>query len=455
MMSQMRASGQNSTTAIARRNNTNWFARNENLIFARTQTSMEAIRSRQELATYRVLQQNNITSFDKASYIDAKEKMIDSNLLDRDFADAQQVQDFAVLDKAQRKVAISNAAGIGFAAWQGTVTPADPDGDLNVAFDAIDLLPVNPGDKQEIESEVKTRVENRRAESKNQAEQAEVQSVEQINERLNNRQFDGITEFINGLPLTETEKNKQIRTSNAFVKSINDADAATVTSDETNIKIDRLLNDVRQGLVTYDDAIVQYSELAKDVNFKEGEQNLDDIRSAADDFIEPVLKRSIVTRGQDVIERMRALAISNIKADVKLDDAERVPMIAQVEARALRNQTALDQWAKENKDDPDFNRKFQEQVNAIVGPPVEEVTLSWFQRQLRISETRPISRRPFGAAISELLGTQEEALAKKRFEALETQAPDLFRTLTDDEKESIRERFRRGQTVQEIIDLVQ
>ncbi len=71
-------------------------------------------------------------------------------------------------DKAIKKFVTeeikANVSEGAFDAWQDTVTDANPDGDLRPAFDFVQAS--DAPDKQEIESEVKTRVTNRRIENK-------------------------------------------------------------------------------------------------------------------------------------------------------------------------------------------------------------------------------------------------------------------------------------------------
>jgi len=77
------------------------------------------------------------------------------------------------------------------------------------------------------------------------------------------------------------------------------------------------------------------------------------------------------------------------------------------------------------------------------------LTLGFLSRSLRLSEKTFLLGR--GAKV---LGTSEEAaLARKRMKVFKEQAPDLAKTLTKQEEASILERFRRGATVQDIIDL--
>ena len=353
------------------------------------------------------------------------------------------------ISKLLQNRVIDNASQIGFDAWQATITPENLGGDKKAGFAAIQALDISGDDKALAESKLNVQVNNRRAEDKVKAEQATTESVEQINKRLNERNFADIIPFINTLPLSETQKTEQILKATHFAEAVNSTKENIVTTDETNIAIDRNLNNLRKGEITYDEGLDIYRKLAKKINAKEGEQNLDDIRTAADAAVDPVLKRPVVVDGQASVDRIRAVRVGFVRADDTLDDTERAVLISEIEREVLADKTELDQWARENADKPNFSQEFQKQVNAINRPKVEKVTLGFFNRVLRGSE-----ETLFFGVVPKFAGTSEEAaLARKRMKSLEENAPDIFNTLTEEEKASILERFKRGATVQEIIDL--
>lgn len=177
-----------------------------------------------------------------------------------------------------------------------------------------------------------------------------------------------------------------------------------VTSDEANIEIDRLLRSVRAGEKTYDEAIEKYTtEIAKNVNPTEGAKNLDNIRTAADSAKDPILSKPTVMRGHQALDRVRAAAIRLLGTEPEIKD------IVDIEDKILRRATALDEWAVQNKDDPNFTEKFQSEVKKQLTPLAEEITLDWFERWMRPKETTPFWRH-FGT-------TEEKALARKKAKA--------------------------------------
>jgi hypothetical protein len=453
MMTAIKSAGEKATTGIAKRNNTNWLAANRGHIKEMTQTSMEAIRSRQELETYHQQQENNINNLDDAAYITASDNMVAAGLITPQYAKARAEHDLSVIDKARQEVAIKNAKS-GLEAQIFTIAAKQ-------GYDAAEELLRDPATTaQLIESGIKRedikslltdvgeRLQHQKADAKLKAEQATEQSIEAINGRLNNRELSGIDDFINGLPLTEAQKNKEILKAHAFTKAVNDATSDIATSDETNIKVDMLVNDVRHGRVTYEDALQKYAVLAKDINAKEGEAHLDDIMTASELAKSPVLKRPVVTRGQDVIDRMRMIEVAAVKADMSLKNSEQRALIAGIEAKALLNQSNLDKWAIDNADIPDFNKKYQDQVDALFRAPIEEVTLNWLQRTLRLSEKTPVV-----GAIPKLAGTSEEsALAKKQMKAL--RGHTVFKDMTEQEKQSAQKLFDAGWSLKDVINLL-
>lgn len=185
-----------------------------------------------------------------------------------------------------------------------------------------------------------------------------------------------------------------------------------VTSDEANIEIDRLIRSVRSGERTYDEAIEKYTtEIAKNVNPTEGAKNLDNIRTAADSAKDPILTKPVVVRGHQVLDRIRAAAISLLGTDPEIKD------VVDIEDGILRRATALDDWAVQNKDDPNFTEKFQSEVKKQLTPIAEEITLNWFEKLMRAKEATPFFGRFFGT-------TEEIALARKKAKAgIEEKSP--------------------------------
>lgn len=191
--------------------------------------------------------------------------------------------------QAQAKVAVGNVIGGGFGVWEGTRTEENPDGDLNQALDFINASGIPEGEKQEAESELKTRVQNRRAEDKFIAERADAESVETINGWINNDELAGITERIKELPLTETRKAEEVKRVKNYIRTINSYKANVITSNETIIGARNIISDIKNGDLDVNEGIEAYTELAKteDINTTDGKSFIADIfragESAKDD----------------------------------------------------------------------------------------------------------------------------------------------------------------------------
>lgn len=237
MMTRLELAGQSATTGTARQNNANMLARNKGSIYFQTQTSMEGIRSRQELATYNELQQNNVNSFNRDAYIELKDKAVASNMQNKEFADAQQVQDFAIIDKAESKIVVDNASDLAFGVWQQT-------GDLNAAFDAIAAMPITGEEKVRAENSVKSRVTNRRAEQQIQLEEQREQD------------YDGISKLI------FTEKNYDAAMKAVEASSLDEKTQASLLAD-----IDRRATAAAKGVPLTNDRVEEHRlyELSLDI----------------------------------------------------------------------------------------------------------------------------------------------------------------------------------------------
>jgi hypothetical protein len=226
MLKGIRIAGNSSTMPRAKESNARWYKKNLGSIRFQTQASMEAIQSKQQLATYNQLQENNIKSLSidgKAKYNTNMENAISSGLVDEGSARAKQTEDYAIFDAAQSKVTVANVSGIGFNAWEATITEDNPDGDLNAGFDAINAIEGISGDqKQDSESAMKTRVSNRRAENKLQIEAAQSEESENVYDKINDGELVGINALIDAQPNLTGKQKLDLKDSSAKrAKAIN------------------------------------------------------------------------------------------------------------------------------------------------------------------------------------------------------------------------------------------
>ena len=108
--------------------------------------------------------------------------------------------------KAQFEGAVMSQA---FDAWKLTVTPDNPDGDLNAALDLVDASGIPEEDKQEVESEIKTRVINRRGENQVALEKAQDEELANVNDlQYNQKNYSAATAAVLGSKVI-SEKDKR------------------------------------------------------------------------------------------------------------------------------------------------------------------------------------------------------------------------------------------------------
>jgi hypothetical protein len=349
-----------------------------------------------------------------------------------------------------------NVTTAGFDAWQATVDIEDPDGKLQVGIDIINASGLPEPEKQKARTSLETQVRNSRAETELESQQVTDNSINEIKGKLNNGEFDGIHAFIKAQPITEIEKNKQIISANSYISSVNNSNkkANFVTSDETNIQVDGILRRTRSGELSYDEAISEYKKVSKDVKATEGKTNLDNISTAAESADvkkNPVLGRPEVKRGQASLDRVRSAAISVLDRD----DGDYLKNVADIGIAFLRNQTILDKWADANADDPDFTRKWQQQVSALSRPAIEDVTLGFLEKFIRRKEGKlgaALMFVPGGPGLAGfLLDTEEEAIARKRFKTAEES--ETFQAMSQAGKDSVAQSIIDGRTAQQAIDI--
>ncbi len=251
MVARIEAAGKTATTKSAQQSNKNWMLRNKSNIFNQTQTSMEAIRTRQALATFNVQRKNLITNFKDNELTDLYAGQVESGLMTKEFAKAQLAVDLEVLDVAERKVFVGNASQIGFEAWQATVTPEDPDGDLNAGFNAINAIEGLTGsEKDTAESELKRRARNRQAEDTLKLEAQQEEDLDNINKLLyDEKDFTKAQAAIEASSLDETTQGKLLATAESRALAI--AKGVPIVNDrvEENRLYEKSL-DIWRGTVT-------------------------------------------------------------------------------------------------------------------------------------------------------------------------------------------------------------
>lgn len=158
-------------------------------------------------------------------------------------------------------------------------------------------------------------------------------------------------------------------------------------------------------------------------------------------------KRLDITNVINTPAHQRSVASLNRLRDSRLamDDAEDdIEVRNEIEGEFGRVQNELEDFAESIKDDPDFDAKILKKQQILGRPIVEAVTLNWFEKMFSPKEQGFFTAIGFNTEAEELVAEKMDALKKQR----------IWKTLNDEEKASARKRFERGQTVQEVIDLL-
>ncbi len=298
---------------------------------------------------------------------------------------------------------IDNAAAAGFDAWRATVTDDNPDGDLNAGFDAITATDIPAGDMQEAESELKTRVTNRRAEDKRIRDEEAATQADGIFGDINNGNYVGIDARIDAAPaLSEKEKvdlkrsarlDAEARLSdkledspyNQFDPAVYQEMLGVVRSDPDSITDEDLRDLTHLGRES--DGVAggitsgQYKELSKMRT-----DNTKDRNGGTS-----VFARGSVVRAQSSINRMLTAAL-RVKVE-EADEDKELAVRRNIEAVFQERQNSLAAFADANKDSPNFDKLIEEETKRLLIPIQEEATANWFNRLIGVSPDVFFNRR--------------------------------------------------------------
>lgn len=219
MITRLESASKNAVTSAGKQSIKNWMLKNvtlsdgtvvtnKGLIYAKTQTNMEAIRTMQELATAN----EHIKNFMNTGDVDGLENfyfgedgLVQSGLVARDFAQAQFTNQKAIMVDAAKKLAADNAVTIGLDAWEASKAEFGPAGSKKAGFAAIQALEGMSGDDKALaESKLNVQVNNRRAEDKLALEVQQEKDLDAINQLLFiDKDYTKATQAINASSLDE------------------------------------------------------------------------------------------------------------------------------------------------------------------------------------------------------------------------------------------------------------
>ena len=322
----------------------------------------------------------------------------------------------------------------------------DKTGDQNLALDIIRDSEVVPEDeKQGLQGDLVIEIGYRLADAKRRTDALQREQTGAVLGRVNKKEYSGIDDFIDAQPdLTNAQKIKLKKDTRLHAKAeLDDKAENSPFNQGSEIVFGKLMKQVRNRPESITNPeLFDFVGKGNEDGITLGEYNqlsgIHDTKLAALERPgENPLQHDSVQRAQSSIGRVRTFALVDVE-----DRAER----RSIEAEYQTIQNQLDDFASALKiDDPDFGKKIEKETQRLLRPTVERVVLSWFEK-LRLPRDTAFFRALPGK-------TEGEKLAEKRMKSLEDNAPGIFRSLTKEEKASIRERFRRGATVQEIIEL--
>ncbi len=156
MVARIEAAGKKATTKSAQQSNKNWMLRNKGNIYAQTQTSMEAIRTRQALAAFNLHRKNLITNFKGNELTDLYAGQVESRLMTKEFAKAQLAVDLSVIDEAEKKIIDKTAIDTALAQARALF---DETGDEKAALDIIrDSTKIPEDQKQQLQGDLRAEI---------------------------------------------------------------------------------------------------------------------------------------------------------------------------------------------------------------------------------------------------------------------------------------------------------
>jgi len=126
-----------------------------------------------------------------------------------------------LVDKQVRQARKDLVSSTAFSVWEGTVTEDDPNGDLNIAYDAVQKSNLPEEDKKAVEADIKSRATNRRAETKLELEATQEADFEDINKlTFDEKNYGAAKQKIQASSLPESQKktllsDNQMRASKA------------------------------------------------------------------------------------------------------------------------------------------------------------------------------------------------------------------------------------------------
>ena len=357
-----------------------------------------------------------LAGYTRNGKVEEAEKYIQGAFDDGYLSTAQKVSAEKSLEKTIQGQLKDDAIEDAFSVWEST-------GDLNAAFDFINKDPrISQSDKQETKSEIKTRVTNRRAEEKQRLQQAQAEQEEIIWDAMKNGQFEGIDQLIDSQPdLTPKQKILWSEKAKARAKAVADGkkDPFEESKPEVYFDLSRKIALAPKSITEADLA----KKVGKGLSIADYEKLLGRIRTE-----KSPLNRPSVKRAHKVIDALLAARKGLLDKELDKDDDTYEDRLIELQIEFFEIENLLDDWIKQNADDPDFDEKLERKTQVMLMPEIEKTTLKSYEGT-------------FG---------RQKALAKKKLKRLQEKA--IWTELSDAEQKRAKEFFDKGGTIQEFID---
>ncbi len=300
----------------------------------------------------------------------------------------------------------------------------------------------NIGQKEKHSLEQTINREREKAEAKDSVEEQIRQSAsrQEYVDMVKGQDFTNIEGYFRTNNLTPEENNKTISTYNKHIKSLQDGTSSPYDIDDNNI-VDALR--IRINTATGKEKVTDkelYSFYGDGLSTSTYNKLLGMVSNDKDP-----LKRPTAARSQAVLARTRTQMISEDKENA-----------VNINLSFLKKQDELDNYITSIAGDQDFDKKVRDFTASLIEPEIDRVTLNWFSRLMR-REKKFLTKEGAGQVedkneFTGLILSEQEALVRKKIKVLKEQP--VWETLTEAEKKSAKERFKRGETVQSIVDLL-
>ena len=187
MIAEIEDAGQKSRLPDVKNYAKNWMAQNKEALFVNSGNDITQIIKQREQANFNI-QMENYENRDDQAAIEEGLQFIENQrnvLIDPKNVDIMKKAFEQKMTAKFEALALDTAMGEAFDVWQGTVTEEKPNGDLKAAYDFVQSdKRISNEDKATVESKLKSRINNRRAEEQLELEAQRSEHLDKINKLI-------------------------------------------------------------------------------------------------------------------------------------------------------------------------------------------------------------------------------------------------------------------------------